>query len=163
VSEQLPEIIAQAIPVTREALAPSRRQAGGLIRVSPGRVTLMAAPITVAATMLLGCGLLSFANLPIHPVEMAVGAMVNVVGGLLAGIALLGMMKRGAAGVAQAGILGIGFRCGTVLMGVLTVSCSGLALDPIILVYWVMAYYMPMLIVESMLVAWLTNHLPAGT
>jgi len=130
------------------------------IRLTPRSVILLAAPATVVATMMVGYLILTTAGLPLYAAEMMAGAFVNTVGGLLAAIVLMLTINKGAAGVAQAGILGIGLRCGAVLVGILMAGMAVFGLNHGALVYWVMGYYFPLLIVESALVAWLSHRLP---
>jgi hypothetical protein len=141
---------------TRSVAAGSRQ-----IRLSARTATLLAAPVTVLATMLVGSVVLTVMGLPLFAGEMISGAMVNLVGGMLAAGAIIALMGKGTLGVAQAGIIGIALRCGTVLMGILMAQLLPLGMHPTILVYWAVGFYFPMLIVESALIAWLSNHLPA--
>jgi hypothetical protein len=127
------------------------------LALSPGMVTLLSAPITVAVTMLLGWLMLKTAGMPIYPGEMIGGAIVNVLGGVAAAAPLFILMKKGAAAIAQAGILGIALRIGTVLMAMLLAGAPAWGLERMPLVYWVLGYYFPMLIVETAVVAWLSN------
>jgi hypothetical protein len=127
------------------------------IALSPAMLTLISAPVTVLATMLLAWLFLKTAGMPLHPAELLGGAIVNVIGGAAASIPLMILMKKGTAAIAQAGILGIALRIGTVLLAMLVAGSSAWGLDRMILVYWVMAYYFPMLIVETAVIAWLSN------
>jgi hypothetical protein len=127
------------------------------LSLSPGMVTLIAAPVAVLATMLVGWLVLTTAGMPIHAGEMVAGAIVNTVGGIAAALPLFILMKRGAAVIAQAGILGIALRVGTVLLGLLMAGAPAWGLERMTLVYWVMAYYFPLLMVETAVVAWLAN------
>ncbi len=139
----------------------SRPLVGGEINIrlalSPGMITLIAAPVAVAATMVLACILLKTAAMPIAVGEMIGAAIVNVVGGMAAALPLFILMKKGAAAIAQAGILGIALRCGTVLMGLLVAGAKPWGLEHMTLVYWVMGFYFPLLMVETGVVAWLSN------
>ena len=65
-------------------------------------MTLLAAPVTVLVTMMVGYVVLTALRVPVHAGEMAVGACVNVVGGLLAAIAVVTKLKKGTAGIVQA-------------------------------------------------------------
>jgi len=157
----------EAIPQMQEALSgtstKTRTQsvaAGRQIRLSARTATLLAAPVTVVATMLVGSVVLTVAGLPLFAGEMISGGIVNLIGGLLAAAVILAMMGKGTVGVAQAGILGIALRCGTVLMGILMAQMLPLGLNSTVLVYWAIGFYFPMLIVESALIAWLSSHLP---
>jgi hypothetical protein len=127
------------------------------LSLSPGMVTLIAAPVTVLATMLMGWLMLKTAGMPIYPGEMVAGAIVNTVGGVFAALPLFILMKKGAAAIAQAGILGIALRIGAILMGLLIAGAPAWGLSRMALVYWVMGYYFPLLIVETGVVAWLSN------
>src|SRR5271168_3994351 len=73
------------------------------IGLTPGTVTLIGAPITVALTMLLGWIILTSTGLPLFPHEMFAGAIVNAVGGMLASVPLFLLMRKGAQAIAQAG------------------------------------------------------------
>ena len=138
---------------------PQNKSQAGQVRLSVRQVTILAAPVTVIATMLVGSVVLSLTGLPLYAGEMISGGIVNLVAGLLAAATILAMMGKGTVGVAQAGILGIAIRCGTVLMGILFTQLLPLGFDKTILVYWAIAFYFPMLIVESALIAWLSNKL----
>lgn len=127
------------------------------LSLSPGMITLIAAPAAVLATMVVGWLALRTSGLPIHAGEMVAGGVVNTLGGIAASLPLFILMKRGATVIAQAGILGIALRVGTVLMGMLMAGATAWGLDRMILVYWVMAYYFPLLMVETAVVAWLAN------
>ena len=127
------------------------------IALSPGMVTLISAPITVLFTMVMAWLLLKTAGMPLYPGEMLGGAIANTVGGVAASIPLFILMKRGAQAIAQAGILGIALRVGTVLMGMLIAGAPAWGLERGVLVYWVMGFYFPLLIVETAVVAWLSN------
>jgi hypothetical protein len=127
------------------------------LSLSPGMVTLVAAPISVLVTMLVGWLMLKTAGLPVYPGEMVAGAIVNTVGGVFAALPLFILMKRGAQAIAQAGILGIALRIGAILMGMLIAGAPAWGLSRMPLVYWVMGYYFPLLIVETAVVAWLSN------
>ena len=157
---QVQESLNTPAPAQSQAARQVERAARPAVGLSLEFVTLLAAPVTVLATMIVGYVVLSVAGLTLHPAEMAAGAVVNTVGGLLAAVALMRMIKKGTSGIAQAGILGIGIRCGAVIVGIMIASLPLFALDRTVLVYWVMGYYFPMLIAESMLVAWLSHRAP---
>jgi hypothetical protein len=148
-------------PVSPGAAVDSKPLIGGEITIhialSPGMITLLAAPLTVLATMLLAWLALRTIGLPIHPAEMLGGAIANTVGGMVASIPLFVLMRKGAQAIAQAGILGIALRVGTVIVGLLVASAPAWGLRWPFLPYWVLAFYFPMLIVETAVVAWLTN------
>jgi hypothetical protein len=127
------------------------------LALSPGTITLVAAPLTVLATMLLGWLLLKSLGIPLYPGEMLAGAIVNTLGGLMASLPLFIRMQKGAAAIAQAGLLGIALRMGMVLLGLLIACAPAWGLDRIPLIFWVMGYYFPLLIVETAVVAWLCN------
>lgn len=160
IQENLAAVPAPQPAPTGEAVD-SKPLVGGEINIrialSPGMVTLVAAPVTVAITMLLGWLMLKTAGMPLHTGEMIGGAIVNVIGGFAAALPLFILMKKGASAIAQAGILGIALRCGTVLMGLLIAGATPWGLERMTLVYWVMAYYFPLLMVETAVVAWLSN------
>jgi hypothetical protein len=127
------------------------------LALSPGMITLISAPITVLFTMLVGWFILKTLGLPIYGSEMLGGAIVSTIGGVFASIPLFVLMKRGAAAIAQAGILGIAVRCGAILTGMVLAGMPAWGLSRMPLVWWVMGYYFPMLVVETAVVAWLSN------
>jgi hypothetical protein len=127
------------------------------IGLTPGTVTLIAAPVTVALTMLAGWVLLTTCSLPLYAHEMGAAAIVSALGGMFASIPLFILMKKGAAAIAQAGIMSIAVRCGMVLMGMILALAPAWGLAKMPFVYWVIGFYFPMLIVETAVVAWLTN------
>jgi hypothetical protein len=127
------------------------------LSLSPGMVTLIAAPVSVLITMLVGWLMLTTVGMPIFAGEMVAGAIVNTVGGIFAALPLFILMKRGAVAIAQAGILGIALRIGAILMGMLIAGAPAWGLSRMPLVYWVMGYYFPLLMVETAVVAWLSN------
>ena len=127
------------------------------LALSPGMVTLIAAPITILSTMLLAWILVTTVALPLFGSEMIGGALVNTIGGIAASLPLFILMKKGASAIAQAAILGIALRCGTILMGLLIATAPAWGLTRMPLVYWTLAFYFPLLIVETGVVAWLSN------
>jgi len=127
------------------------------LALNPGMITLLAAPLTVLAAMLLGWVVLTSLGIPLHPREMLAGAIINTVGGVAASIPLFIRMRKGAAAIAQAGLMGIALRMGAVLLGLLLAAAPAWHMTPIVLAFWVMGYYFPMLLVETALVAWLCN------
>jgi hypothetical protein len=156
--------IAQAVATTQAHPRPaidSRPVLGKSITIqiglTPANVTLFAAPVTVSATMLIGYILLTSLGLPLFPHEMLTGATISALGGMLAAIPLFLYMNKGAQAIAQAGILSIAVRCGMILMGLIFAFSPAWGLARMPLVYWVLAYYFPMLIVETAIVAWLST------
>lgn len=151
---------AAAIPVSGPAVD-SKPLAGGEITIrialSPGMITLLAAPAAVLVSMLVGWLILTTAGLPLYGREMIGAAIVNTVGGIVAALPVFILMKRGAAAIAQAAILGIAVRCGSVLMGLLAAGAPAWGLDRMPLVWWVIGFYFPMLIAETTVIAWLSN------
>jgi len=139
----------------------SKPLVGGEIHIrlalSAGMMTLLAAPVTVLVTMVVGWVVLKSLGLPLYPGEMMGGAIVNTLGGVAASIPLFIRMKKGAAAIAQAGLMGIALRMGTVLLGMLAACAPAWGLERIALIFWVMGYYFPLLIVETAVVAWLCN------
>ncbi len=127
------------------------------LALTPGMIALIAAPATILITMLVGWVLVKSAGFPVHAGEMLGGALVNTMGGIAASLPLFILMKRGTAVIAQAGILGIALRIGTVLMGLLLAGATPWGLDRMALVYWTMGFYGPLLIVETGVVAWLSH------
>ena len=164
VIRNMQEVLAQvpapkAVP-TGDAVD-SKPLIGGEINIhiafSPGMITLLSAPVTVLVTMLLGWLMLKTAGMPVFPGEMVGAAIATVIGGVAASLPLFILMKKGAAAIAQAGILGIALRIGTVLMGLLVAGAPAWGLNRMILVYWVLGFFFPMQIVETAVVAWLSN------
>jgi hypothetical protein len=151
--------VAHPLPVG-DAIDP-KPLAGGEINIrialSPAMMTLLVAPATVGLTMLLGWLMVRTLGRPLYGNEMVGAAIVNVVGGIAASLPLFILMKKGAAAIAQAGILGIALRCSTVLMGVLIAGAPAWGLDRMPLIYWLMAFYFPLLMAETAIVAWLSN------
>lgn len=153
--------IARPRPAPLEPAIENKPLVGGEIHIrlslSPATITLLAGPAAVLVTMLAGWMLLKSIGMPVYHGEMVSGALVNTIGGLAGALPLFFLMKRGAAAIAQAGILGIALRCGTVLMGWLVASAAAWGLEKMPLVYWVMGFYFPLLIVETAVVAWLSQ------
>ena len=148
-------------PIPAGPAVDSKPLVGGEINIhialTPGMITLIAAPVTVALTMLLGWLLLKTAGMPLYASEMFGGAIANTLGGAAASLPLFILMKKGAQAIAMAGILGIALRVGTVLMAMLVAGAEPWGLQRLVLVYWVMAFYFPLLIVETAVVAWIAN------
>jgi hypothetical protein len=126
------------------------------IGLTPATVTLCAAPVTVSTTMLVGYILLTSLGVPLFAHEMLTAAIISALGGMLAAIPLFLFMNKGAQAIAQAGILSIAVRCGVILMGLILAFSPAWGLVRMPLVYWVFGYYFPMLIVETVIVAWLS-------
>jgi len=139
----------------------SKPLAGGEIHIrlalSPGMIVLLAAPLSVLLTSLAAWLLLTTLSQPLYVHEMFAGATVNTLGGILAALPIFWLMKKGAAAIAQAGILSIALRCGAILLGMFAAMAPAWSLDKMPLVYWVMGYYFPLLMVETAVVAWLSN------
>src|SRR6185369_12760264 len=74
------------------------------IRVSGKTAVLLAPAVTVIATMLVGCVVLTVAGAPLHALEMNIGGLINLSGGIAAALVIIMMMQKGVVGVAQAGI-----------------------------------------------------------
>ena len=148
-------------PLPRDAAVDAKPLIGGEINIhialSPGMITLLAAPATVLLTMLIGWFVLRTAGMPVYAGEMIGGAIANILGGVAASLPLFILMKKGAAAIAQAGILGIAMRCGTVVLGIMIAGAPAWGLSRMPLVYWVMAYYFPLMIAETFVVAWLSQ------
>jgi hypothetical protein len=125
------------------------------IGLTPALITLTAAPITVLLTMLLAWFLLKTLAIPLHAPEMLAAALINGLAGIAAALPLLLRMKRGAIALAQAGLIAIGIRMGLVLLGLIAAIAPAWHLDREPLILWVIAFYFPLLITESTLVAWL--------
>jgi hypothetical protein len=135
--------------------------AGGQVNIkialTPGMITLLASPATVLVVMLVGWVLLTSVGMPVFAKEMVGGGTVITLGGILASLPLFLLMKRGAQAIAQAAILGIAVRMGSVLMGLLLAMGPGWGLSKMPLVYWVLGFYFPLLIVETAIVGWLSH------
>jgi hypothetical protein len=87
---------------------------------------------------------------------MLAAAIINIVGGTFAALPLLKLMKRGAAAIAVAGLMSIAVRCGMILGGLVLAFGPGWGLEKMPAVYWVLAFYFPLLIAETTMVAWLS-------
>ncbi|HUO10162.1 MAG TPA: hypothetical protein VM008_17785 [Phycisphaerae bacterium] len=152
--------IAQAVRTAHTPAIDSRPVLGKSVTIqiglTPGNVTLFAAPVTVLATMAVGYILLTSLGIPLYAHEMLAGAIVSAIGGMLAAIPLFLFMNKGAQAIAQSGILSIAVRCGMILMGMILALSPAWGLAKMPFVYWVLGYYFPMLIVETAIVAWLS-------
>ena len=124
--------------------------------LTPATIVLLAAPATVAIVMLTAWVILTSAGLPLYLNEMIGGAMVSAVGGMFASIPLFALMGKGAQMIAKAGVLSIAVRCSMILFGMILAMQPAWGLAKMPFVYWVLAYYFPMLMVETGLVAWLS-------
>jgi hypothetical protein len=127
------------------------------VAITPGMITLIASPATVLVTMLAGWVILTSLGQPVFAKEMLGGAIVITLGGVLASMPVFLLMKRGAQAIAQGAILGIAIRIGSVLMGLMLAMGPGWGLAKMPLVYWVLGYYFPLLIVETAIVGWLSH------
>lgn len=123
------------------------------ITFSPAALTVTAAPVCVGLTALAGYVLLTSLGMPLFARELLAAAIISIVGGVAAALPLAIWSKRGAAAIARAGIVGIFIRCGLVLMGLVLAMGPGWALAHTPLVYWVVVFYFPMMIVETAAVA----------
>ena len=137
----------------------SRPMIGPEIRLSlsPGMFALLVAPITVALTMVTAWVLLTTVGASVFAREMVAAGIVNTIGGVFASIPLFILMKKGTAAIAQAGILGIALRIGSILMGTMIAGAQAWQMHTMPLVYWVMAFYFPLLMVETGVIAWLSH------
>ncbi len=127
------------------------------LALTPGTMTLIAAPVTVAVTMIAGWIFLTSLAMPTYVHEMMAAGAVNTVGGVLAALPLFFLMKRGTQAIAQAALLGIALRCACTLMALMLAMGPGWGLSRMALVYWVLGGYFPLLMVETAVVAWLSN------
>ena len=152
---------AQGSASSSQSAIESKPLAGGEVTIklalTPGMITMLVAPLTVLVTMLLAWVPLKSLGMPVYPHEMSAAAIVNTVGGMLAALPMFLLMNRGAKAIAQAGILGIVVRVGSILMGMVLAGAGGWGLDRMTLVYWVLGFYFPMLMVETATVAWLSH------
>jgi hypothetical protein len=127
------------------------------IPLIPALLALIAAPATVLLTMLLAWILLTALAIPLHSREMLTAALINILGGIASALPLLIRMKRGAAALAVAGLIAIGIRMGVVLLALLIACAPTWHFDRTPLLLWALAFYFPLLITETALVAWLIN------
>jgi len=150
-----------ANPAARGPAIDSTPLAGGQVNIkialTPGMITLAASPATVLVVMLVGWVLLTSLGMPLFAKEMVGAAIVITLGGIIASLPIFFLMKRGAQAIAQGAILGIAVRIGTVLMGLMLAMGPGWGLSKMPLVYWVLAHYFPLLIVETAIVGWLSH------
>jgi hypothetical protein len=127
------------------------------VALTPGMVTLVAAPVTVGLTMVVGWVGLTTLTLPTCGREMVGAALVSALGGMLASLPLFVGMKHGAQAIARAGLMSVGLRCVMILLGMCALFSPAWGLERMPTVYWVLAFYFPLLIVETGLVAWLSQ------
>jgi hypothetical protein len=127
------------------------------LSISPRMLLLVASPVSVLVTALVGWVVLKSMALPLHGHEMIGAAIINILGGTLAALPLFFMMKRGAIAIAQSGLMGIVVRCSVILGGLVLAFGPGWGLEKMPLVYWVLAFYFPLLIAETFMVAWLSH------
>ncbi|HEY4329188.1 MAG TPA: hypothetical protein VGN88_05580, partial [Phycisphaerae bacterium] len=138
--------------------------------MSPGMVALLAAPVTIAVTMILGGLLVWVLGVELHPREMVGAAMANMLGGVAASLPLFFLMRarrnsddagrrkaEGGVAIAQGAMIGIALRIGIVLMGMVFLQVAGVGLQMMVLAYWVMGFYFPVLMAETAVVAWLSQ------
>jgi hypothetical protein len=156
--ETFQEIQSAALP--RPAID-SKPLAGGeftlKFALTPGMITMIAAPVTVLVTMVMGWVLLRSMGQAIFAREMTAAAIVNTAGGMLSALPLFLLMKRGIQSIARAGLMGIALRVGAIMMGLVLTIGPGWGLARMPLVYWVLGLYFPMLMVETATVAWLSH------
>ena len=126
------------------------------IGIAPANIVLCTAPVTVAIVMLAAWVMLKSVGFPLYMNEMFAAAIVSAVGGMFASIPLYVLMRKGAQMIAKAGILSIAVRCSLVLFGMILAMQPAWGLAKMPFVYWVLAYYFPILMVETALVAWLS-------
>lgn len=127
------------------------------LSLSPRAILMLASPVAVGVTMLVGWVLLTSLALPLYGREMFTAGLLNVLGGTLAALPLFFRMHKGAIAIAQSGLLGIAIRCVAILGGLLLAFGPGWNLAKMPLVYWVLAGYFPLLIAETFMVAWLSH------
>ena len=124
--------------------------------LTPATIVLFSAPATVAIVMAVAWVLLTSAEFPLYANEMIAAALVSAIGGMFASLPLFVLLGKGAQMIAKAGIMSIGVRCSMVLFGMILAMQPAWGLAKMPFVYWVLAYYFPMLMVETALVAWLS-------
>jgi hypothetical protein len=107
--------------------------------------------------MLVGFVLVKSVGLPLYGKEMVGGAIVSILGGILAALPVFLLMKRGAQAIAQGAIFGIAVRIGSILLGLMLAMGPGWGLERMPLVYWVLGFYFPLLMVETAIVGWLSH------
>jgi hypothetical protein len=127
------------------------------LQLSFSLLTLLVAPLTVLLTLLLGWLLLTTLAIPLHTREMLAAALLNVLAGIAACLPLALAIKRGTIAIARAGLIAIALRMGLVLLALLAALAPAWHLDHTPLIAWVIAFYFPLLIAETALVAWLVN------
>jgi hypothetical protein len=127
------------------------------VALTPGMVTLIAAPVTVGLTMLTAWVALTTLGMPIFKAEMMGAGIVSALGGMFASIPLFLWMKNGAEAIARAGLMSIGVRCVMILLGMCALFSPAWGLVRMPTVYWILAFYFPLLIVETAVVAWLSQ------
>jgi hypothetical protein len=127
------------------------------VALTPGMVTLVAAPVTVGVVMLAGWVGLTTLGMSAFVREMIGAAIVSALGGMLASVPLFLWMKNGAEAIARAGLLSIGVRCVMILLGMCALFSPAWGLVRMPTVYWVLAFYFPLLVVETVVVAWLSQ------
>jgi hypothetical protein len=127
------------------------------IALTPGMITLAASPACVLVTMLVGWVLLTSLGMPLFAREMIAGGIVITLGGIMASMPIFLLMKRGAQAIAQGALLGIAIRIGSILMGLMLAMGPGWGHAKMPLVYWILGYYFPLLIVETAIVGWLSH------
>ena len=127
------------------------------VALTPGMVTLVAAPVTVGLVMVVGWVGLTTLGMPTFVREMAGAAIVSALGGMFASLPLFLWMKNGAEAIARAGLMSIGVRCVMILLGMCALFSPAWGLVRMPTVYWVLGFYFPLLIVETAVVAWLSQ------
>jgi hypothetical protein len=127
----------------------------------PILIALLTPLLTTLFTLLLSWFLLTTFSIPLHPRELLAAALINAFAGVAAAIFILRRLPRGVTAVAQAGLISIGIRMGLVLLALLAALAPTWSFDRISLLLFALVFYFPLLISESIFVAWLirqVNH-----
>lgn len=127
--------------------------------VLPTATLLLATPLAVALTTVVGCGLLWVLGQGLHPREMTASALVSIVAGLLAVVPMVAALPKPDA-MPQAALASIGIRVAVVLGGVVLALGPAWHLQREPLVFWILGYYFPLLAAETGVMAWLFNREP---
>lgn len=127
------------------------------IALTPGTLFLIATPLAVGITMVLGYVFLTTFGLPLMVPEMIGAAILTIVAGVLASLPAIFWMKRGVMAIMQSAVFGMMIRCGALLFGLILAFSPNWGLEKMSLAYWTLGFYFPVLAAETACAAWLSS------
>lgn len=125
--------------------------------LNPATVLLSMPVLAVLLTALIGFIVTASFGLKFYGREMIAAGVVAVVGGMISALPVAACWRKDALKIAQAALMGIALRVGTILLGTFLALGPGWALAKMPLTYWTLAMYFPLLAAETGVIAYISN------